>query len=104
MKAATFLFLICLCMKSFAAIIIIKGQSYPLEYRNELYYLPQNFTIPPGTENVYITMDGIDKVCFLNTGMHSTLEQITEVDLIINGVKVEWDCFPYITTIHEVRP
>lgn len=103
MKTFISLLLMGICIQSFGAVIYIKDQSYPLEYRNQLYYLPQHF-ISPGTTNLYITMDGINKVCFLDMAPPGTLEQISAIYLVLNGVITEWNCFPYKTTILEVRP
>lgn len=103
MKPSIFLLLMCICIESFGAIIIIRGLPSPLEYRNELYYWPLNIVLNPGTKNLFITMDGINKVCFLNTAPQGTLEQISEISIIINGLKTDWNCFPYRTTVFEVR-
>ncbi len=104
MKPTILVFLMCLWIESFGAIIFIRGQTYPLEYKNERYYLPLNFVISPGTTNLSITMDGIDKLCFLNTAPQKMLGQISEINIIIHGYKTVWNCFPYRTTIHEARP
>ena len=100
-----FLLLMCFYVESFGATIFIRDQPSPLEYRDELYYLPINFPMSPGTTNFFITMDGINKLCFLNTiPTNGMFEQISEVDIVINGVKTEWNCFPYTTTVSEDRP
>lgn len=104
MKASIFFLLMCICIESFGAIIIVRGHTAPLEYSEELYYWPLNLTINPETVNLYITMDGINKVCFLNTAPQGLLEQISEISIIIKGIKTDWNCFPYETTIHEVLP
>jgi hypothetical protein len=104
MKTTIFLFLMSLCIESLGAIIFIKGQPTPLTFTNELYYLPMNFSISPGTTNLFITMDGMNKLCFLNTSPPGMLEQISEINIVINGVITDWNCFPYKTTILEVRP
>ena len=97
MKTNIFLLLMCICIKSFGAIIFIKNQPTPLEYQNELYYWPQNFVMSPGTTNLFITMDGMNKVCFLNTAPPGLFEQMSEISIVINGFKTEWNCFPYTT-------
>lgn len=102
MKATMFLLLMSIFFESFGAIIIIKGQPVPLDYRNDLYYLPANYMIK--TESLYITMDGINKVCFLNEAPNRMLEQVSQINIAVNGVKEVWNCFPYKTTILEVRP
>ncbi|WP_028388785.1 hypothetical protein [Legionella fairfieldensis] len=104
MKVILFLILSGLCLASVGATIIIRGQTSPLEYQHEAYYLPLNFVIPPGTTNLFITMDGVDKVCFLDKAHPGMFDQISEVSIIINGIKTEWNCFPYKTTVFEVRP
>lgn len=104
MKLALFLVLVWICTESFGTAIMVKGLPSPLEYRNDLYYWPPNVAISPDTTNLFITMDGIDKVCFLNTGLQGGLEQISEISIIINGAKKDWNCFPYTTTILEARP
>lgn len=104
MKSTIFLLLMWICTESFGATILIKGLPSPLVYRNELYYWPPNIVIRPETINLFITMDGINKVCFLDTGPQGTLEQISEISIIINGVKKDWNCFPYRTTILKARP
>lgn len=104
MKTIISLLLMLLYMESYAAIIVIKNQPLPLIYREDLYYLPLNFTIAPGTTNLYITMDGINKVCFISTTPAGMLQQVSDINIVINGVKTGWNCFPYKTTIIEVRP
>ncbi|HBD9366580.1 TPA: hypothetical protein KLD70_002482 [Legionella pneumophila] len=103
MKPTLFLVLMWICAESFGATIMVKGLPSPLGYSNDLYYWPPNVAISPDTTNLFITMDGINKVCFLNTGLQGGLEQISEIS-IINGVKKDWNCFPYTTTILEARP
>ncbi|HIG0328379.1 TPA: hypothetical protein ACX87D_002275 [Legionella pneumophila] len=104
MKPTLFLLLMWICTASFGATIMVKGLPSPLEHSNDLYYWPPNIAFSPGTTNLFITMDGINKVCFLNTGIQGGLEQISEISIIINGVKKDWNCFPYTTTILEARP
>lgn len=104
MKTAIFLLLMCISIETSAAIIIIRGQPIPLEYKEDLYYLPINLVMDPGTTNLFITMDGVNKVCFLNTAPSGLFEQVSEISIVINGFKTEWNCFPYITTVTEARP
>lgn len=104
MKPTIFLLLMCVFIESFGAIIIIRGLPTPLEYRDDLYYWPLNIDFRPGTKNLFITMDGINKLCFLNTASKGGLEQISEISVIINGLKTDWNCFPYRTTVFEISP
>ena len=104
MKTITFLLLICFCIESSWAIIIIKGQATSLEYGSEPYYLPQNSIISREATNLFITMDGVNKVCFLNTSPSPLFEQVSLVVILIDGIKTEWNCFPYRTTVFEARP
>ncbi|MFO3149133.1 hypothetical protein SCR18_09085 [Legionella pneumophila serogroup 1] len=104
MKPTLFLLLMWICTEPFGATIMVRGLPSPLVYSNDLYYWPPNVAISPSTTNLFITMDGIDKVCFLNTGLQGGLEQISEISIIINGVKKDWNCSPYTTTILEARP
>lgn len=103
MKTIFLLLFMSLSLQSSAAIIVIHGQLSPLESRGDLYYLPQTYVISPDTTNLFITMDGLNKVCFLNTAP-SLLEEVSQVNLFMNGIKTEWNCFPYKTTVFEVRP
>jgi hypothetical protein len=93
-----------LCLKSFGAIIIIQDQPTPLEYRNEMYYLPIGFVIDPLSTNLYVTMDGIPKICFFNKASSELFEQAAQISIIINGIKTDWNCFPYKTTVYPVLP
>lgn len=104
MKTTMFLLLMCICIESSGAIIVISGQPSPLEYRGELYYLPQGYVIAPEAANLFVTMDGINKVCFFNTESSLLFEQNSQISILINGIKTEWNCFPYRTTVFEVRP
>lgn len=103
MKTNLFLLLMCICIESFGAVIFVRDQFSPLEYSNELYYWPQNLVMSPGTTNLFITMDGINKVCFLNMAPPGMLEQVSEISIVINQVNTDWNCFPYKTTVFEVR-
>ena len=91
-------------IESFGATIVIRGLPTPLEYRDGLYYWPQHLVMSPGNTNLFITMDGVKKVCFLNTSPPGLFEQISEISIVIHGSKTEWNCFPYRTTIIEIRP
>ena len=62
MKTTLFMLLMCIFLECSGAIIIIKGQPTSLEYRNEIYYLPQDYVISPETTNLFITMDGINHI------------------------------------------
>ena len=93
-----------ICMWAPGAVIIIRGQPTALEYRDELYFVPQGYTIRPETTNLFITMDGVNKVCFLNTQPPGLFEQVSQISILLNGFKTEWNCFPYIVTISEDRP
>ena len=104
MKKTLFLILMCVCLESLAATIIIKGQPIPLEYKNDIYYWPINLAISPGAKNLYITMDGVNKLCFINTAPPGLLEQMSEISINIKGQLTNWNCFPYTTTLYEVRP
>ncbi len=104
MKMSIFLCLLCFSMEALGEVIIIRGEPLALEYKNDFYYLPQNLVLNPGTTNLYVTMDGVNKVCFLNSAPSGLFEQISEIDIIIDGFKTEWNCFPYRTTVFAVRP
>ena len=104
MKLKIFLLSMCLGIKSFGAVILVKEQPSPLEYRDDVYYWPQNFVIRPGTTTIFVTMDGINKVCFLNTAPSGMFEESSEINILINGIKTEWNCFLYKTTVFAVRP
>ena len=104
MRATLFLLLICFWIQSSAAVIFISGQPSPLEYRDELYFLPETYVIAPETTNLFITIDGLNKVCFLNSESALLFEQVSQISILVNGIKTEWNCFPYRTTVVEVRP
>jgi hypothetical protein len=104
MKKTIFLLLMCFYLESFGAVVIVNNQPLPLEYKNDLYYWPLNLEISPGIKTLYITMDGLNKICFLNTAPPGLLEQISEISIIIKGQKTDWNCFPYTTRYYEVRP
>lgn len=104
MKAIISSLLLLISMVSSGATVFIKGMSWPLEYKNNFYYLPQTYVMPPGTTYLYITIDGIDKVCSLNIETAGLFELVSHLNILINGIKTEWNCFAYTTTIIEVRP
>ncbi|KTD56216.1 hypothetical protein [Legionella shakespearei] len=104
MKKIIFSLLMCIYIESFAAVVVVDNQPLPLEYQGNLYYWPLNLNITPDTKNLFITMDGIRKICFLNKAPPGLLEQVSLISIIIKGKKTDWNCFPYTTTYHEVRP
>jgi len=104
MKAIIFLSLMCLSVASCWADIFIKGQPTPLRYNGQLYSFPTGYVLPEGTKDLYVIMDGVNKVCFINQGPTVMYHQISQVNVFMNGKNTEWDCFPYTTTIIEVRP
>ncbi|CAM3046357.1 hypothetical protein [Legionella worsleiensis] len=104
MKKTLFIFLMCVSWGAFSANILVRGQPIPLEYNHDIYYWPNNVALYPGTQNLFITMDGINKLCFLNTAPPGLLEQISAISINIKGQLTHWNCFPYTTEIYEVRP
>lgn len=104
MKAILLLISMFIHVVSFGATIIIDGQPSPLEYNGVIYFLPQTYEIKPETTYLFITMDGIKKVCFLNTNPSVTFERIPYINIFSDGHKTLWNCFPYKTTIQAVRP
>jgi hypothetical protein len=98
-----FLLLIGISIESFAAIVVIRGQPTAMDYRDELYYPPQGFSISPETTNLFITMDGINKLCFLNKVPSALLQETSQINIYLNDMKTEWNCFPYTTRILEDR-
>ncbi|ASQ47086.1 hypothetical protein clem_12760 [Legionella clemsonensis] len=75
-----------------------------LEQRDGIYLLPPSNIIPSNTISLYITMDGVDKICVIDTHSGGTLEQITQVNFLINGVRTTWNCYAYETTVIKVLP
>ena len=104
MKAMIFFSLLCVSVVSFGANILIKGLPTPLQYNGQLYFLPPDYIIPTSTTDLYVTMDGVNKVCFLNQTSSIMYDRISHINVLMNGMNTEWNCFPYITTIMEVRP
>jgi hypothetical protein len=104
MKAIFLLVLFLVNTSATGEIVIIKGQPTPLEFSNNFYYLPQTYVIAPEIDYIYITMDGINKICLLNESPSDIFEMVSHINILIHGIKTEWNCFPYITTIKEVRP
>lgn len=104
MQATLFSLLMCLSLTSSAAVVFVQNAPEPLTYYNDIYYWPQNLEMPPGTKNLYITMNGLQKICFLNRAPSGLFEQISEISIMIKGVRTEWNCFAYTTTIQAVRP
>jgi hypothetical protein len=104
MKAMLCAVLFSLSSIASGATVIIRGQPAPLEYQNDFYNLPQTFNIPQGTTQMYITMDGIDKLCILNTADSDIFEMVSRMNILVHGIKTEWNCFPFITTVEEVLP
>lgn len=103
MKNIIFLLLMCIYIESFGAVIIVNNQPLPLEYQGDLYYWPLHVD-GPGSKNLFITMDGLNKICFLDTAPQGLLEQISKISIIIKGQKTDWNCFAYTTRYYEVRP
>lgn len=91
-------------MQASAATVFIQNEITPLNYVNDIYYWPQNLAIKPGVKNLFISMDGVRKICFLDQAEPGLFEQISEITIIIKGVRTDWNCFPYTTTITEARP
>ena len=91
-------------MVSSATTVIIRGQPTPLINRGDFYYLPETYVINPELTYLYITMDGQDKICLLNTDPAVLSESVDHINIIVKNIKSEWNCFSYRTTVHEVRP
>ena len=104
MKAILFLVLIGISDVSSGQTILVQGFPTALEQRGELYYLAPTYVISPDINYLYVTMDGIHKVCFLNTEPSVMYDQISHINIFINQMRTEWNCFPYKTTVLEIRP
>lgn len=104
MKIILFVMFMTMSFVSSGAVIIVKGLPMPLEYRNEIYLLPPANITPANVTYLYITMDGINKACSLNTQSDDVFDQISQVNFMIDGVKTEWNCHAYKTTVIEVLP
>ena len=87
MKAIIGSFLLLISLISSAATVFIKGMSWPLEYKDNVYYLPQTYVMTPGTTYLYITIDGINKVCSLNTETAGLFELVSHINILINGIR-----------------
>ena len=104
MKNIIFITLLLINAVSAAETVIIQGQPSPLEYRDNFYYLPQTFTIAPDTNYIHVTMDGVKKICLFNTAPSDIFEMSSHINILIHGIKTEWNCFPYLTTVTPVWP
>jgi hypothetical protein len=104
MKSIIFFLFLCVSVVSSAEGIFVKGTSYPLEFKNGAYYVPPTVALNMGLNTLYIIDNGINKVCMLNTESSLMYDINPSISININGVYTVWNCFPYITTIIEVRP
>ncbi|RUQ81006.1 hypothetical protein [Legionella septentrionalis] len=104
MKPVLFFMFMSMCSVSAGATIFIKGLPMALEYRNEVYLLPPAKVISPNTTYLYITMDGVDKICTLNMQTDAVFDQATQVYFLINGARTAWNCHAYQTTVIKVLP
>ena len=104
MKVMMFFSLMCIYVVSSWADIIIKGQPTPLRYNGQFYSFPTGYVLPEGTNDLFVNMDGVNKVCFISQQYSIRYNQISQVNVFMNGINTEWNCFPYTTTINEVRP
>ncbi len=104
MKKIAFLVLLLINAVSVAETVIIQGQPSPLEFRDNFYYLPQTYSISPDTNYIYITMDGVNKICLFNSAPSDIFEMSSHINILIHGIKTEWNCFPFLTTVEAVWP
>lgn len=104
MKAILFLLLMEVSIVSSGQTIFVRGLPTPLEQRGDIYFLSPTYVISRDITYLYVTMDGINKVCFLNTEPTVMYDYISHINIFINEIKTEWNCFPYKTTIIEIRP
>ncbi|WED42698.1 hypothetical protein [Legionella cardiaca] len=102
MKTILFLWFMSMSFISSGAVIFIKGLPMALEHRNEVYILPP--IVPANAITLYITMDGINKICVLDRHTNAVFEQINQVNFLLSGVKTEWNCYAYETTVIKVLP
>lgn len=87
-----------------SATIIIEGQPTALEYRDNVYYPPSTYVYDPEITYMYVTMNGIPKICLINQQAPLYLEQVSQINIIIKGWKTMWNCYAYNTSIIEVKP
>ncbi|KTC78162.1 hypothetical protein [Legionella brunensis] len=104
MKIILFIWFMIISFNSSGAIIYVQGLPMPLEHRNDVYLLPPTNVTPSNTTVFYITMDGVNKVCLLDTHMTGGFYQITQVEFLIAGNRTVWNCYAYETRVVKVLP
>ncbi|CEK09612.1 hypothetical protein [Legionella hackeliae] len=104
MKIILFLGFMTMSFASSGAIIFVQGLPMALEQRNDVYLLPPSNVTPSNAVLFYITMDGVNKLCVLDTHINGGFYQITQVAFLINGNRTVWNCYAYETEVVKVLP
>lgn len=98
----TSLFLVLFNVSAFAEKIIITGNPVALTKEGEVYTVPSDFTATG--DHFYVTVDGVNKVCFAKEQTTLTSLSPTVLDVKVSTTQVKWTCYPYDETYFTVTP
>ncbi|AHE65926.1 hypothetical protein [Legionella oakridgensis] len=96
------LILLTVSFPAFADKIIITGQPIVLEDRDDVYYVPANYSAT--TAYNYVTINGVNRVCYLEQQPTLAGVDMITINVEVNGVKTPWNCYAYSTEYFEVTP
>jgi hypothetical protein len=104
MKIVTWMCLFFISLSAHAERIIVTGEPVVLQQRDQVYYVPTTYVQQPSVTYMYVTIDGVHRVCFLNANPALVNVEATQINIEAQGKRVLWSCYAYNTTYFEARP
>jgi hypothetical protein len=101
---ATCVGLMCASFASFADRVFISGEPVVLEKRGEVYYVPTTTTADATTAYHYVTLDGKNRVCYLEPQSNLASLDVATIQVNAGGTNATWNCYEYNTEYFEVKP
>lgn len=83
--------LLALSFSAFADKVTITGEPVIIEKRGEIYYAPE--TYKPTVDYRYVTVDGKQRVCYLEKQPGLVNLDVLFLNLDIGGQKQGWNCY-----------
>ena len=80
--------------------IMISGEPVTLEMHDNVYHLPENYSVT--TDYHYVTIDNTRRVCYADIKPALATLNVMTVDVVVGGEKQMWHCYEFNPTYFTV--
>lgn len=87
---------------AFADKVIISGEPIVLEKSGDNYMLPTGTTLPAKAHYYFVTVDGVNKVCYASKQSNLAGAEESTVNVMVDGKVGAWNCYTYSDTMFEM--